>query len=256
MPCNTWHDPQQSGHPVTSAERRCAGTWPASPAAMGATGRAAGRGAGRPRRDRRLPVRRAAPAGLPVLPGAAGGQLARRGAPHPGRAGAVPGAVRRLRSRRVPAALLLRVGRRRPRLRRLVPGAAAGVPGVLARLLRAACPPGPAGNGKHRGRDRRRGRLRRDLLRRGRLVRHRPGRLALPRAQHRRAVRRPVDAPHARRHRRRDTARRRGPHQADRARRTGRGARRAAYSARAAGSPASPRSPRSPSSASARSCSG
>ena len=44
----------------------------------------------------------------------AGGQLARRGAPHPGRPAAVPGADRRVRPRRVPAALLLRVGRRRP----------------------------------------------------------------------------------------------------------------------------------------------
>ena len=81
-------------------------------------------------------------------------------------------------------------------LGRLVPAAAAGLPGVLARLLRAARPPGPARDGQHRGRDRRRGPVRRDLLRHRHLVRRRPGRLAVPRAEHRRPVRRPVDARH------------------------------------------------------------
>ena len=133
-----------------------------------------------------------------------------------------------VRSRRLPAAVFRRVGRRGPGARRLLPDAAAGLPRVLAVLLRAARPAGPARDGQRRGRGRGRGPVRRGLLRHRHVVRRRPGRLAFPRAEHRRPVRRPVDARHARCRRRRGAARRRGAHEADRARRGGRGGRRAA----------------------------
>src|SRR6201996_869565 len=126
---------------------------------------------------------------------------------------AVPAPARRLRARRLPAALLFRRGRRGPGARRLLPVAAAGVPGLRARLLRPAGPPGPARDRQPRGRDRRRRRVRRDLLRHRHVVRRRPGGLAVPRAQPGRPVRRPVDARSPRRHRRGGTAGRRGPHQ-------------------------------------------
>ena len=105
----------------------------------------------------------------------------------------------------------------------------------------AARPAGPARDGKPRGRDRRRGRVRLGLLRHPHLVRRRPGRLAVPGAQHRRPVRRPVDEPHPRRHRvpGRCWPPRRSPSRP--------GSPRGSWcsprwrSARAAGSPASPR---------------
>ena len=142
---------QQSQRQAASAQRWPAGPGQAALAASRAARRAAGRGAGRPGRDRRLPVHRAEPSELPVYRGMAGGQLAGRGTPHPGRPAAVPGADRRVRPRRLPSALLRRVGRGGPRARRLLPAAAAGIPGVLARLPCRAWTPGPARDGQHRG---------------------------------------------------------------------------------------------------------
>src|SRR5262249_3099644 len=72
--------------------------------------------------------------------------------------------------------------------------AAACVAGVVAGLLRAAGPAGSAGDRKRRRGDRRGGRPGRHLLRHRNLVRRRPGRLAVPRAQRRRPLRRAVDA--------------------------------------------------------------
>ena len=152
------------------------------------TGGPGRRGAGRARGYRCLRRHRAGPARLPVrhleMPR---GQLARRDAPHPGGPAALPGAVGRLRAGRVHAALLRRLRRRRP--------ACSASPTCRCGWCRW-CPRWPASRSwpgwssarrAVAARGWRRGPAGRDLLRHLHVVRRRPGRLAVPGAERRRA---------------------------------------------------------------------